>query len=154
MSDVHGKMKNNKDNKEKLRKEFKEFMMNGWSEWERKTQWEIYLKEDVKHFPLLYKFMKEEEMITEEIKNLLNWIPECVDLKAIGKINYPPKHFPKKEYGEIVTDEDCKQPFVSESYLYPLLGKEDARSLLGLLSRAFKSLGVDIEEEMDKEEEK
>ncbi len=91
------------------------------------------------------RFEKGEEQMNKEIKELLNWNPEGVDLKAIGKINYPPKYFPKKKYGEIVTDEDCKQPFFSESYLYPLLGKEDARTLLALLRIAFKSLGIDIE---------
>ena len=60
-------------------------------------------------------------MDNKEIKELLEWTPEGVDLKAIGKINYPPKYFPKKEYGEIVTDEDCKCPFFCESYLYALL---------------------------------
>lgn len=82
----------------------------------------------------------------KEIKELLSWTPEGVDLKAIGKINYPPKHFPKKEYGEIVTDEDCKCPFFSEAYLYALLGKEDARTLSCLLERAFKSLGINTED--------
>lgn len=80
--------------------------------------------------------------LTKEIKELLKWTPVGVDLKAIGKVNYPPKDFPKKEYGEIVTDEDCQQPFISESYLYPLLGKEDARTLLALLKHAFKSVGI------------
>ena len=86
------------------------------------------------------------EQKNKEVKELLNWTPEGVDLKAIGKINYPKKDFPKKEYGEIVTDEDCKQPFFCESYLYPLLGKEDARTLLALLNRTFKSLGINIDD--------
>ena len=83
--------------------------------------------------------------ITPTIKKLLEWTPEGVDLKAISKINYPSKFFPKKEYGEICSDEDCKCPFFSEAYLYPLLGKEDARQLLGLLERAFESIGIDID---------
>jgi len=90
----------------------------------------------------------------EEIKELLNWTPEAVDLKTIGKINYPPKHFPKKEYGEIVTDEDCKCPFFCESYLYPLLGKEDARTLLCLLKRAFESVGINIDDYEEEGDEK
>jgi hypothetical protein len=95
----------------------------------------------------------KKKKLTKEIIELLSWTPEGVDLKAIGKINYPEKSFPKKEYGEIVTDEDCEQPFISEAYLYPLLGKEDARTLLALLTSAFKSLGVDIDndEEVDKQ---
>ena len=87
--------------------------------------------------------------INKEIKELLSWTPEGVDLKAIGKINYPEKWFPKKEYGEIVTDEDCKCPFFCESYLYALLGKEDARTLLCLLQRAFESVDINIDDELE-----
>jgi len=82
--------------------------------------------------------------INKQIEKLLNWTPEGVDLKKICKINYPSKYFPKKQYGEMCTDEDCRQPFFSESYLYPLLGKEDARTLLALLRQAFESVGIDI----------
>lgn len=89
-----------------------------------------------------------------EFKRLLNWTPEGVDLKAISKINYPPKYFPKKKYGEICTDEDCKQPFFSEAYLYSLLGKEDARTLLALLKQAFQSVGIDVEKYYDEVEER
>ena len=85
-------------------------------------------------------------MLTEPLKKLLNWTPEGVDLKRICKINYPPKDFPKKQYGEICTDEDCKAPFFSEAYLYPLLGKEDARTLLAYLKTTLLSLGVTSEE--------
>lgn len=90
-------------------------------------------------------------MKNEAIKDLLSWTPEGVDLKAIGKLTYPPKYFPKKEYGEIVTDEDCECPFFSESYLYALLGKEDARTLLALLHKAFLSLGINTDDYEDYE---
>lgn len=84
---------------------------------------------------------------TKEVKELLEFVPEGVDLKAISKINYPPKDFPKKEYGEICTEEDTKQPFFSEAYLYNLLGKEDARTVRCLLREALKSIGVELEME-------
>ncbi len=84
---------------------------------------------------------------TKEIKALLEWVPEAVDLKAISKINYPPKYWPKKEYGEIYTDEDAKQPFFSEAYLYNLLGKEDARTVMCLLKAALESVGVELDME-------
>lgn len=76
------------------------------------------------------------------VEKLLEWTPEGVDLKKISKINYPSKYFPKKEYGEICTNEDCKAPFFSEAYLYSLLGKEDARTLRALLRNALESLGI------------
>lgn len=84
---------------------------------------------------------------TKEVKELLEWVPEAVDLKAISKINYPPKYFPRKEYGEICTDEDLKQPFFSEAYLYNLLGKEDARTLRCLLRAALESVSIELEDE-------
>ena len=55
----------------------------------------------------------------------------------------------KKEYGEICTDEDAKQAFFTEAYLYNLLGKEDARTLLALMKEALKSVGVDLNERIN-----
>lgn len=40
-----------------------------------------------------------------------------------------PEHFNKKNMYYKAGDEKCK--FISEGFLYPLLGKEDARSVLG-----------------------
>lgn len=84
---------------------------------------------------------------TREVEELLKWTPEGVDLKAISKINYPTKYFPRKEYGEICTEEDTKQPFFSEAYLYNLLGKEDARTVMCLLKAALESVGVELDME-------
>ncbi len=86
--------------------------------------------------------MKKKE-IKEVLEKLLSWTPEGVDLKSISRINYPPKHFPKKEYGEICSEEDAECPFFSEAYLYNLLGKEDARTLLALMRNFIRSLGMD-----------
>jgi hypothetical protein len=58
------------------------------------------------------------------VEELYKWKPECfqagVDFKESGY------------YSD--GDEDC--PFFSEKFLYNLLGKGDARSLLGMLDRA------------------
>lgn len=37
---------------------------------------------------------------------------------------------------------DSKQPFFCESYLYNLLGKEDARTLLGRMDKLCQALGI------------
>lgn len=37
--------------------------------------------------------------------------------------------------------DDDEQPFLSEAYLYPLLGKEDARTLLALVRAVAKAVG-------------
>ena len=89
-------------------------------------------------FDLLNSF---EAGAKDNLKTIMEWTPEHVDLKAISKVNYPQKYFPKKEYGEICTDEDCKCPFFSESYLYNLLGKDDARTLLALIRKLRIILG-------------
>ncbi|MFA5499456.1 MAG: hypothetical protein WC404_00075, partial [Candidatus Omnitrophota bacterium] len=73
------------------------------------------------------------EGLKRAVEKLIEWTPEGVDLRAISKVNYPPKHFPKKEYGEMCTEEDCKSPFFSEAYLYNLIGKDDTRTLLVLI---------------------
>ena len=82
-----------------------------------------------------------ETIIKDSLNVMMEWTPEHVDLKAISRTYYPLKDFPKKEYGEICTDEDCECPFFCESYLYNLLGKDDARTLLGMFGRLRRLLG-------------
>ena len=60
----------------------------------------------------------------KDVKKLLEWTPSCFEL---------PKDSKMYEEG------DESSPFFSETYLYNLLGKEDARTLLSLLK---KVLGV------------
>ena len=79
--------------------------------------------------------------ITKEVmKKLLEWTPESVPLEEISRVNYP-----VKVWGKVFGKEDEKQPFFSEAYLYNLLGKEDARTLLALMSQLCKSLGIEAE---------
>jgi len=74
----------------------------------------------------------------ESIKELLEWIPEGVPLEEISKVNYPVRRF-----GNVFTTGDDKCPLFSEAYLYNLLGKEDARTLLALMRQLCKSLGIE-----------
>jgi len=78
--------------------------------------------------------------LKESMKQLLEWVPEGVDLEKISKINYPVRSF-----GHVFTEGDEDQPFFSEAYLYNLLGKEDARTLLALMRQLCKSLGIEAE---------
>lgn len=73
----------------------------------------------------------------QTLKDLLKWRPE------IG--------FPKQPIGTLDTLADGSlevdqpdMPFLTEAYLYPLLGKEDARTLLSLISTLAASQGIDI----------
>jgi len=50
------------------------------------------------------------------------------------------KTFKKSEYYE---EGDEKAPFFSESFLYNLLGKEDARTVLACLGNFIRAMGVD-----------
>jgi hypothetical protein len=60
----------------------------------------------------------------EELGKFLKWVPE-----------YTPHN---DDYGK--TDRDA--PFVSESYLYNLLGKDEARTVLAYLGSIARALGL------------
>ncbi len=67
------------------------------------------------------------EGLAQAIKALYKWRPEC---------GFP---FPS-------SDEDVKSPevpFLSEAYLYKLLGKNDARTLLALVDSVVRAVGLD-----------
>lgn len=75
-------------------------------------------------------------MPTDALDRLMTWTPEDVDLRAISELNNGPGVF---EPG------DEKVPFFSEAYLYNLLGKEDARTLMTLVHQALEEFGVNRE---------
>jgi len=65
----------------------------------------------------------------EPLKELLKWTPEYFDATEF-----------KKSEGYEEGDEQA--PFFSEAFLYNLLGKEDARTLLSLMKRALGIKGI------------
>lgn len=73
--------------------------------------------------------------------------PESLQEAAVDLFMWRPESgFPKgirgsTEYGSEKDNEDV--PFLSESFLYPLLGKEDARTLMALVNNLFRSMGVE-----------
>jgi hypothetical protein len=67
-----------------------------------------------------------EPKLKEAAKDLLKWAPEG--------------GFPATVEG---AEEAEGAPFLSEVYLYPLLGKEDARTLLALVHGLVKQAGLD-----------
>jgi len=68
-------------------------------------------------------------MTKEQAKNLLEFAP-----------GWLPKECKKKSNGYEKGDEE--QPFFSETYLYNLLGKEDARTLLALMRPVWDEAGI------------
>ena len=70
----------------------------------------------------------QDVQLQDSVSQLLEWTPEN-------------RHVLKKDndyYSD--GDEDC--PFFSEAYLYNLLGKEDARTLLALMRPVWAAAGV------------
>jgi hypothetical protein len=67
------------------------------------------------------------DKIREEWRDLIDWVPEA-------------NHIAECEHYE---EGDEEAPFLTERYLYNLLGKEDARSLLGRVRRLGHVLGFD-----------
>lgn len=65
------------------------------------------------------------------LQELVNWMPED-------------EHAPLLHSG-ITKAEMKKVPFFSETYLYGLLGKEDARTLLARMRRVCEAAGFDME---------
>lgn len=61
-------------------------------------------------------------------KRLITWTPESTPIGF------------KRRPGYAKGDEDT--PFFSEAYLYTLLGKEDARTLLALMRPVWEMLGI------------
>lgn len=84
--------------------------------------------------------------LREEVKRLLKWRPESgfpkgVDNEGDDRVNSP------------------YTPFITESFLYPLLGKGDARTLVAFLRGVVEAAGLDMRAlqkevwaELDKEE--
>jgi hypothetical protein len=76
-------------------------------------------------------------------------------------LKYTPGYLPACPKGHIVNayheskkmlEDDSQAPFFSEAYLYTLMGKEEARSVLGLIRNLADACGVDLiklEEEQD-----
>jgi hypothetical protein len=81
------------------------------------------------------------EKSIEAVRHLYAWVP-MMNVKYASKLTEGAYFTKKDKYG--LNDEDPKIPFLTESFLYNLLGKEDARTLLALLRQAFESVGIDV----------
>jgi hypothetical protein len=84
----------------------------------------------------------------DDLKKILCGDQELMKQRLVELYTYVPEiPFPREKsiwHGEEVDPssyEDC--PFFTEHYLYDLMGKEDARSILGHLRRVVEASGVD-----------
>lgn len=83
----------------------------------------------------------DPQKVKDALRDLFTWTPES-----------KPKQFSNRAgTGYRKGDEDA--PFFTESFLYVLLGKEDARSLLGRMRVLCEALGLSREEQVDLYEE-
>lgn len=73
------------------------------------------------------------ETLEEAALDLFQWRPESGFPKALKKGN---------DYCD-GNEDDETVPFLTESFLYPLLGKEDARTLLARIHALFRAMGVE-----------
>lgn len=89
---------------------------------------------------------KNQQKVVKCFRDLMNFVPEGRGiLKDISRIIHG-KYF-EQTYRE--GDEEC--PLFSEAYLYNLLGKEDARTVFGLLRSLAESIDIDIDTLEDEE---
>lgn len=100
----------------------------------------------------------ERSLPKEAVVTHAEYVPEVEDAKAYFrkllrlKLEAPPLRGFKSADGYSKGDED--QPFFSEAYLYNLVGKDDARTILGTLHHLMKFMGVDpmvVEREVEAE---
>jgi hypothetical protein len=71
--------------------------------------------------------------------------PETLQEAALDLFMWRPESgFPKemKKHGD-GAEQDKDVPFLTESFLYPLLGKEDARTLMALVNNVFRACGIE-----------
>lgn len=86
-----------------------------------------------------------EAAVLKALKDLVNYHPDVAPIQFTEAGN-PYNESDDVRVPQSELDEDVEAPFFSESYLYNLLGKEDARALLGRVKRLCTALGVELHE--------
>lgn len=90
-------------------------------------------------------FTPDALAVRQALASIVNFHPSSTPLQFTDP-NCHPMYMPKEAKRADVRAEmriDAAAPFVSEAYLYTLLGKEDARTLLGRFRRLCQALGID-----------
>lgn len=109
--------------------------------WSRDMPWNAaYLPEDISQISKeahsryhVYRQFSDDHNWKVTLKDMANWTPE-----------FPTDAFTDDNPFYCGGDENA--PFFSEAYLYPLLGKEDARTLLYFFRAVFREMGVNLTE--------
>lgn len=92
---------------------------------------------------LAYGFSPDAAQVEEALRRLVCFKPDVTPAQfmiAAAHPHYGADDFKRKDVkAELLSDRE--QEFFTEAYLYNLLGKEDARSLLGRMSALCQALG-------------
>ena len=98
---------------------------------------------------LLHEFIQtirnsDDQALKDSVKFLLEWTPESCPIQFTAEHNpyYNIKGFGGEDI-QATLDEDSTAPFFSEAYLYNLLGKEDARTLLAMMRPIWLLAGIE-----------
>lgn len=87
----------------------------------------------------------ERAEVERELRGLVTFVVE-----ASGDLLITMRENQERMYGAsfvvAVEEADATQPFFSEAVLYPLIGKEDARSVLGRMENLCRRLGFDLDQ--------
>jgi hypothetical protein len=93
-------------------------------------------------------FTPDADKVRAALKDIVNFHPEQTPIQFTDPDCHPmysAADIKKRADVRQEIKDDAQAPFISESYLYTLLGKEDARTLLARFRRLFVALGVDEE---------
>lgn len=92
---------------------------------------------------LVIELAPDKALIRETLEDLLAFVPYDTPKQFLDPKVFPygPAHFDKQTAAE-----DAKAPFFTESYLYTLLGKEDARLLRSRFRVFLNAIGFSDDE--------
>lgn len=90
-------------------------------------------------------FAPNEAELRAALKAIANWHPQDTPIQFTDPGCHPHYTAAEAKRADVrkEMEEDAKAPFVSEAFLYTLLGKEDARTFLTKWRRLCRALGVD-----------
>lgn len=99
-------------------------------------------------------FQPNRAEVEKRLREILNFHPEdtpCCFTDPDANLMYTGEKLPATTKAKLLKElkEDSEQAFISESYLYNLLGKEDARTLLARMHQLCIALGFEMDKLYD-----
>jgi hypothetical protein len=95
--------------------------------------------------------------IKELLVHMMKWSPQCGFPKNVSPTYWDPEDDSKEKYRRTKNLDNPDLPFFSETYLYELLGKDDARTVLGYIGSLARAIGYqglwDLQREVQKNDD-